>query len=214
MVMPSTWSTSGRVLAVRLVEDQQGARRQRRQHLLHVGRRQHRAGRVVRRAEHHELGLRGELADQRVDVARQVLGRRRQHERPPRHLRRQPVRQERELVGQHLVVGIAERDHHLVEELVRSRAERDVIDADAQLRAERAAQREAAGVGIEVQPAQRGLHRGHRLGRRAERVLVGRHLDGPGDTELALELLHRLAGLIDVEAAHVARCDGIDPVRR
>ena len=101
---------------------------------------------------------------------------------------------------QHLVGGLAGREHELVEQVVRAVAERELLlDATPSRADERAPQRETAGVGIEVELRQRRRQRRERARRRAERVLVRRDLDRPGDPELALELLDRLTGLVDVE---------------
>jgi hypothetical protein len=112
-----------------------------------------------------------------------------------------------------LVVGIAEAEDQLIQQLVRAGAQADPIDPDAVFRAERGAQREAGRVGVQVQGAERGADRLDGARRRPQRVLVGRHLHRlpRSDAELALELLDGLAGLVGVEAAHVARRDGIDP---
>ena len=98
-----------------------------------LGARDHRAGRVVRRAEHDELGARRDRGDQRVDVARELGGRRRGDERPAGDLRGEPVARERVLVRQHLVGRLAGREHELVQEVVRAVAERELVERDAEL---------------------------------------------------------------------------------
>src|SRR5262249_43425624 len=115
----------------------------------------------------------------------------------------------------HLVVGLAEGEHQLVEQLVGAAAQDDPLGRDAELVAERAPQEHAARVGVEVDAGERAPHGVERAQRRAERVLVRGDLQGAPRrqrcSELALQLLDRLARLVDVEGAYVRGRDLVDP---
>ena len=61
------------------------------------------------------------------------------------------------------------------------------------------AQRPARAVGIAMEVVERSANRGHRLGRRPDRILVGGKLGRLADTQFALDLFDRLAGLVGME---------------
>jgi len=207
----SARSISGHAAAysvVSLVDDQQGARRQRRDEPVEPGPRDHRAGRVVRRRNDDELGARRDRGDQGVDITRQLGGRRRGDEPAIHHLGREPVRQEAIHRGQDLIAGLACCDHELVQQVIGAVAEEDVVGVAAEPGRQAAAQRESGGIGIAMQLGQRRRQRRQRPGRRPERVLVRGDLDDPGDAELALELLDRFPRLVDVQAGDMRWHEG------
>ena len=98
--------------------------------------------------------------DQRIDIAREVGRDLRGDERPPRDLRGQPVRQERVEVRQHLVLGLAGREHELIQQIIRAVTERELAELDAELGGQGPAEREPTRIRIEVK-----LRQGRRQGR-------------------------------------------------
>ena len=106
------------------------------------------------------------------------------------------VARERRPPAHDLVAGIEHGLRDAVDDPVGTRADRDLLETHAVPVGQPAAQPVRTAVGVAVQLGSRTLHRGERLGKRAERSLVGRELHDPVEAELALHLLDRLARLV------------------
>ena len=83
-----------------------------------------------------------------------------------------------------------------VEHLDRARRRKHPLDANLMMRRDFRPQLVTRAVGVAIQLGQRRLNRLDRARRRPERILVRRQLDGIDDSELALQLLDRLARLV------------------
>src|SRR5581483_10026272 len=113
-----------------------------------------------------------------------------------------------------LVARVEDRLRQAVDETVRARTDRDLLEADAEALGERAAQLPGSSVRVAVQVGDAALERLERRRKRPERPLVRRELDTALEPELALHLLDRLAGLVRHEVANrrpeEAVCDPSD----
>src|SRR5579862_9228901 len=83
-----------------------------------------------------------------------------------------------------------------VEHLDRARCRKHSVDADLMMRRNLRPQSIAPAVGIAIQLGQGSLDCLDRERRRAERILIRRQLDWFDDSELALQLLDRLARFV------------------
>ena len=156
-------------------------------------------GRIVRRAQDHRLGPRGDLRLHVVQVrlvAGQWAG---AHPRAGQRDRRR-VRLERRRRHHDLVAGVegGQRDH--ADELVGAVADDDLVRRHPEAAAERGAHGRGAAVGIEVDAGRLATDRLDHAGRRSQRVLVGGEADQLVETELVLERIEGFAGVVGGDA--------------
>src|SRR5439155_11815577 len=101
-----------------------------------------------------------------------------------------------------LVAGIERELRQVIDDPVRARAGRDLLETDVMSLGERRSQAVGAAVGVAVQLLGAPRERLERGRERPERALVRRQLDDTLEPELALHLLDRLAGLVGNDVAN------------
>ena len=154
-----------------------------------------RAGGVVRVADVDELRARADRGRQRGEVVPQVA---------QRHLLRhgaelhgvEHVARERRPAADDLVARLERRLREQVDHPVRTGTDDDLLEPDPVTLGERSPQLVDAAVGVTVQAACSAFDRLDRSRERRIGAFVGSELDDARETELALHLLDRLAGLV------------------
>ncbi len=159
-------------LDVRLVDHDQHVGGHLGQEGVELGLGHGRPGRVVRRADQHDLGAVGDRGRHRVEVVPTV----RQHGDPHDRGRGRGDRDRVGLEGapgeDHLVAGIAERLHQLVDQADRARRHGQVLDRHLETLGQRGVQHARAHVGVAVHLRHGRLCRLDHPGQRRVGILV------------------------------------------
>ena len=154
-----------------------------------------RPGRVVRRGDEDELRARRDRGEQSLEVDA-LVGERDANGNAAELQRVEHVARERGPGRDHLVARVDDGLAEVPDHRVGAGTDRHLLDAHAVALCESVAEAPGAAVRVAVELERGARDRLQRIRERPIRALVGRELDDTLETELALDLLDGLAGLV------------------
>ena len=189
------------VLGIGLVEHRQHVVGDTVEVVVELGPRVHRPGRVVRVTDVDELRPRPDCLEHRAQVVA-VLAKRHPAGDGTELQCVDGVARERRPAAHDLVARIERELREIVDDAVRARTRRDLLEAHVVPLSESSAQSVRASVRVPVELGREPRQGVESLRKRAVWALVRSELDHTLEAELALDLLDRLARLVGHEVSH------------
>ena len=181
---------------VRLVGDDHDVLRHALEKTLPFGAPVNRPGRIIGIAEKNNSGVRVASRRHRVEVVRESVESLDHPMLTAGGRGRQRINRERMLRVNRVQSRPQVQEREQVQHLDRARGRKHPLHPDLMIRGDFRAQLVAGAVGVSIQLVQRRLDCLDRARRRPQRILVRRQLHRIVDSELALQLLNRLARLV------------------